>query len=435
MKKNESKKILSNPKKSLIYSLIALMVVVLGKCGMDAIEENEAEKMNATIVAINISKTPQPYETETLITPTPTEEIELVGELLYEEENAFTTIAQGMNVNDFITFNPRTIGTISIPGTSIYFPICDSTSDSEWLETLFNGKDSVYGTTFLDFTNNKDFTSKVSTLFGHNMSDGKMFAGLNKYMDSVSYYKNHNYAFISTKDYIYVYKFACAAKILETDLQDLRTSDFDNNEEYKKNLELLEPRIKSQDDSVNLNDADKVLQLITCCGSKKYRTGIYFAYQYSIPNVLSCGETTEEIQNNIGELTRRKNNFGAMNKNVISYSISSDMNYIYIETLNSEKFIWTLKKLTTKEEEKFVEAYNINLNENYTFISGYNYFNLNGTNININMNNDTVILICEGQKGSTKEQNIISSLKTVKSGNMYLGMNKNNDMKLIRDIK
>ncbi len=79
--------------------------------------------------------------------------------------------------------NPELRGWIGIPKTGISLPVVQATDNSKYLTTDFSGKSSRDGTPFLDFRDTILPDSQNLIVYGHNMQDGQMFAGLEKYVN------------------------------------------------------------------------------------------------------------------------------------------------------------------------------------------------------------------------------------------------------------
>lgn len=411
----------------IVFGLIAIYIAIrllIREMETSILNDKSAEETNVKIYAMEISNQPE-IIIEPQITPEPTEK-DLDAIINYEQEVVGNIIAQGMNYNDFYTLNQATVGFLAVKGTNIYYPVCSSDTDEKWLGTLFNGNSSGYGTIYLDYPANEDLSSKISTLFGHNMRDGRMFSPLNKYINDPNYYKDHDYAFVSTKDYIKVYKFASASRILESEGKEFRTANFSTEEDFLAYLELLSPRIVSKDDSVNMKEADYLLQLATCTGrGHSKRTSVHFVYQYQIPNILNTEQTTEQIQTDINNTVRAKNNFSKMVKNVLSYEISTNANYIVIQGLNDSLYIWTKDSLPENERTAFLEMYGLNVYKNHMFINGHNMFDIDGKKVALEPSNNSTTIYCEeGSLKMIKEGNFSFKIKTEKVPELKLTDNK-----------
>jgi SrtB family sortase len=79
--------------------------------------------------------------------------------------------------------NPDYIGWIRIAGTEIDYPVARGADNGEYLSTTFSGKKNASGAIFMD-SRCADGFDGFALLYGHNMKDGSMFAGLNRYRES-----------------------------------------------------------------------------------------------------------------------------------------------------------------------------------------------------------------------------------------------------------
>ena len=107
-------------------------------------------------------------------------------------------------MEEVYTMNDDSVGWIKIDGTVIDYPVMQTPSDEQYyLNRGFDGKYSAYGCIIADTDSRigtgtlaEDYTdgSRPSTniiLHGHNMKNGTMFGGLDKYRDR-SYEKSHS---------------------------------------------------------------------------------------------------------------------------------------------------------------------------------------------------------------------------------------------------
>lgn len=75
-----------------------------------------------------------------------------------------------------------------------------------YLHRAVDGSYLRVGSIFLDFRCNVDFTGKINVLYGHNMSDGSMFADVMNFIDE-SYFDSHNYGWLTTENDVYKIEF------------------------------------------------------------------------------------------------------------------------------------------------------------------------------------------------------------------------------------
>lgn len=95
--------------------------------------------------------------------------------------------------------NPDTVGWIRIPDTRIDYPIVQAADNEKYLHTDFEGKDSVYGTVYLDCDSRPDFSGWNNPVYGHHMKDGSMFKDVVKFKEE-AYFKDHQYFEIYTPE-------------------------------------------------------------------------------------------------------------------------------------------------------------------------------------------------------------------------------------------
>lgn len=119
-----------------------------------------------------------------------------------EEETEAETEAPYVSPIDFaplLATNPDTIGWIRVPDTKIDYPIVQSPDNQYYLHKDFEGKDSVYGTIYLDADSKPDFSGWNNPIYGHHMKDGSMFKDVVKFKDQ-EFFENHRYFEIYTPE-------------------------------------------------------------------------------------------------------------------------------------------------------------------------------------------------------------------------------------------
>ena len=153
----------------------------------------------------------------------------------------------------------NSIGWINVPETKINYPVMYSGDNEFYLHRAVDGSYLRVGSIFLDFRCNADFTGKINILYGHNMSDGSMFADVMKFIDS-GYFDSHNYGWLTTENAVYKIDFFSVSQLENYDsfydvtgdvnvwLDNLRSDSF-----IWRNLEF--------------SNEDKFISLSTCTGS------------------------------------------------------------------------------------------------------------------------------------------------------------------------
>jgi len=92
--------------------------------------------------------------------------------------------------------NEDYVGWISVDGTSVNYPVVRGPDNAKYLNTTFGGKRNASGAVFMDYRCDGLLGGAVSVLYGHNMKDGSMFAGLKNYLDK-DYLAEHKKIVIS----------------------------------------------------------------------------------------------------------------------------------------------------------------------------------------------------------------------------------------------
>jgi sortase B len=96
--------------------------------------------------------------------------------------------------------NPDVVGWITIPDTQINYPILyDPEDNQKYLHTDMDGKESVYGSIYLDSDSDPDFRGYNHPIYGHHMKDGSMFKDVVRFKDE-TFFRQHQYFEIYTPD-------------------------------------------------------------------------------------------------------------------------------------------------------------------------------------------------------------------------------------------
>ena len=116
------------------------------------------------------------------------------------------------------------------------------------------------GSIFLDFRCNADFTGKINILYGHNMSDGSMFADVTNFIDS-GYFDSHNYGWLTTENAVYKIDFFSVSQPENYD------SFYDVTGDVNVWLDNL--RLNSFNwRNVGISEENQFISMSTCTGSE-----------------------------------------------------------------------------------------------------------------------------------------------------------------------
>ena len=89
--------------------------------------------------------------------------------------------------------NPDVAGWLTIEGTKINYPVMHTPGRTDYyLQRNFNGEYSGWGCIYAREECDLEMPSDNITIYGHNMKDGSMFAGLNAYTER-EFWQTHRY--------------------------------------------------------------------------------------------------------------------------------------------------------------------------------------------------------------------------------------------------
>lgn len=186
-------------------------------------------------------------------------------------KQAYTTSAEEKEylANKFkglLATNSETVGYVYIPGTQLDEPVVQTTDNSTYLDKRFDGGHEPYmGTVFMDTDNKKDFSDRLTWLFGHargsKVGDHRMFNDVN-YYSRQDYFDEHPYVVIETPERKYYYE-AVAMIIVPEETAFYRTS-FDDDKDFQTQLTTIYETAEVKKPNVKVSAKDKYLVLSTC---------------------------------------------------------------------------------------------------------------------------------------------------------------------------
>ena len=168
---------------------------------------------------------------------------------------------------------PDIIGWITLPDTSINYPVAQADDNEYYLHHLYDGTYNKTGCLFADYENKADFSDRNTIIYGHNMRDGSMFATLNAY-DDQDYFDSHPQMYLVTPDGGYVCEvftaFVADPAESGSDTSPWRLEWMDDGA-YTTWLHAMADRSAVKND-VTVTSSDKVLTLSTCTpgGAKRF---------------------------------------------------------------------------------------------------------------------------------------------------------------------
>ena len=78
---------------------------------------------------------------------------------------------------------PDVVGWLTVFGAEVSHPFVLTDNNSSYLWADLDGKYIRGGTLFMDYTNSRDLSDKITVIYGHNMRDGTMFGQLLNYLN------------------------------------------------------------------------------------------------------------------------------------------------------------------------------------------------------------------------------------------------------------
>lgn len=163
---------------------------------------------------------------------------------------------------------------ICLPGTVIDYPVVQHPSDEAYyLEHNLDGSKGYPGCIYSQSYNKKDFSDRMTVLYGHNMKDGTIFAGLHNYEDA-DFFKENPYVFLYTENDIFVYKIFAAYAASDEHL--LFNYDWTIDRiflDYLAGIQERKDLSRNVDREIELTADSQILTLSTCIGgvqNKRY---------------------------------------------------------------------------------------------------------------------------------------------------------------------
>jgi sortase, srtB family len=229
-----------SPMKKIIASLVAVAIVALG---------------GLFFYKTFLAPTDQASETKVAQTT------QKIATTSAEEKEYLTNKFKGL-----LGTNSDTIAYVYAPGTELDEPVVQTTDNSTYLDKRFDGGHEPYmGTVFMDTDNKKDFSDRLTWLFGHargsKVGDHRMFNDVN-YYSRQDYFDEHPYVVIETPERKYYYE-AVAMIIVPEETAFYRTS-FDDDKDFQTQLTTIYETAEVKKPNVKVSAKDKYLVLSTC---------------------------------------------------------------------------------------------------------------------------------------------------------------------------
>ena len=161
---------------------------------------------------------------------------------------------------------------IYIPDSKIDYPVLQHPTDNYYyLNYNLDGSKGYPGCIYTEDYNTKDFTDPNTVIYGHNMKNGTLFAGLHRFEDS-EYFEEHPYVYIYTQEGLLVYEIFAAYESGNEHI--LYNNDFTDRDVFLKYLaKIFTDRTMNGniDEEVEVTTGDRIITLSTCVANKSDR--------------------------------------------------------------------------------------------------------------------------------------------------------------------
>lgn len=226
--------------------------------------EDEYDKLSEQ-TEVKTTEEPEKVSPEPEATPEEKDPLAILEEMgvpIPEKEVDFADLQENTN-GDIYAW-------IHIPDTKIDYPVLQHPTDnSYYLNHNLDGSRGYPGCIYTEDYNKKDFTDPNTVLYGHNMKNGTMFAGLHKYGDS-EYLEEHPYIYIYTEEGLLAYEIFAAYQ--SGDEHILYAHDgFEDRKVYGKYLEeILNMRSMGSvlKEGAEVTEDSRIITLSTCISGK-----------------------------------------------------------------------------------------------------------------------------------------------------------------------
>jgi len=159
--------------------------------------------------------------------------------------------------------NRDTVGWLDIPGTNMQYPIVQGADNEYYMTHTFKKKKNASGAIFLDCWNVPDFTDFSTVIYGHNMNDGSMFAGLREYRHQ-AFFDAHPHVEVTLLNKKLTYRMFAAYIVKDETNADFRGQGCATETQRSAFIKAARKRSTEIDSSHTVSRDDRLLTLVTC---------------------------------------------------------------------------------------------------------------------------------------------------------------------------
>lgn len=167
---------------------------------------------------------------------------------------------------DLLATNSETVGYVYIPGTQLDEPVVQTTDNATYLDKRFDGEwEPLMGAVFMDADNNKNFTDRLTWLFGHargsRVPDHRMFKDVNLFSDQ-NFFDSHKYVVIETPEKKLYYE--ALAMVIVPETTAFYRTEFADDADFKTQLEAVYETASVKNSDLRIDEKDHYVVLSTC---------------------------------------------------------------------------------------------------------------------------------------------------------------------------
>ena len=164
---------------------------------------------------------------------------------------------------------------LTIPGTTVDFPVLQSEEDNYYLDHCVDGTEGYPGSIYTNAIEGKDFTRANTIIYGHNMKNGSYFGQLHLFEDE-EFFNENKEIYIYLENRKLTYEIIIASQFSNEYLPDIYSFSMAlDAENFLDDVVAYAPDDETTNiaDDVSLGDWEQIITLSTCVageGEKRY---------------------------------------------------------------------------------------------------------------------------------------------------------------------
>ena len=271
----DNTKEIEDDKAAILYFMLTIVIIIIISMIAISMNKTEDKKLDSeespTSVSVSKVSLPESEPIETVVTS---------QKVSYGDIDTFSnTDYTFLQVNRAVwatydNYNPVK-AFISVSGTDINYNVFQADDNEKFLEADGFGEYSDHGSIFADYRNNLETLDENNVIYGHNMADGTMFAGLLKLRDSSHYVKDSDFLiYLDSRGYNNVFKIFSVYEVDLTTFNFIQTG-FEGNEkqEFLNTIKAMNQVDVLNSDEVSVDS--KLITLSTCTQQGTHRVVVH----------------------------------------------------------------------------------------------------------------------------------------------------------------